>query len=83
VIDRRWAVLGQPWAHGVDSGTTILAGSDDPHIGTLVCDTYDGMNTGDLAEARALADHIVCIHNAWIDSQAPQGVATEDEYRGG
>lgn len=33
-----WFQVGQPWNH---KGDFVCAGSEDPHIGTYVCDTED------------------------------------------
>lgn len=60
-----WFILGQPWAHSDYAGTRILAGSPDPHVGAAVLDAYDVVGGySDVDTARALAEHIVLLHNA-------------------
>ena len=74
LLTTRWYLIGQPWCHSSQSGTAILAGSEDPHAGTFVADTdvtdtecpvdYDNP---DMQSARAIAQHIVDLHNASLE----------------
>ena len=71
LLAERWYLLGPPWATSDYAGTVILAGSDDPHIGTAVCDTYDMCSDdADLDTAREVAAHIVELHNASLSANA-------------
>ncbi len=69
ILSQKWYILGPPWAYCDYAGTMILAGSDDPNVATSVCDTMDmtGQARGyDDEVARAVAQHIVDLHNASI-----------------
>ena len=67
LIEQKWFLLGQPWCHSSDYGMTILAGSEDPHGGTFICDLQDATDDMDDDTARSLAKHIVDLHNAGLD----------------
>lgn len=84
VLKQPWFLLGQPWCHSEDAGTGVLAGSDDPHVATPVIDCDDlrylweesDDTDDDMAEverkckeqARAIASHIVDLHNASLNT---------------
>lgn len=63
LIDEDWYVVGPPWGNG----TWINAGSPDPHAGTFVldCETITE-SPRTLDEAAALADHIVKLHQTYL-----------------
>lgn len=66
ILTQPWHLLEQPWAHSKDAGTTILAGHEDPHIATFVCDlqpVWDDEGSMDIDTARQVAQHIVDLHN--------------------
>lgn len=64
IVSQPWYLLDAPWAHGDYAGTMILAGSPDPHVGLVVCDTNDLLSgETDVETARAVAEHIVDLHN--------------------
>ena len=72
VLRARWYLLGAPWVLSAQAGMTILAGHPDPHIGILVCDTELGGGDDDIegeavGVARAIAAHMVEVHNEWLD----------------
>lgn len=77
---QRWYLSQSPWFKYEHIGTNILAGSADPHIGVVVLDTlmFDPCDEDDddaasdraLLKARAVAKHIVDIHNAGLDNSA-------------
>ena len=51
-------------------GAAPNAGDPDPHVGLAVCDTCDVLaEETDVETARAVAEHIVQLHNANL--QAP------------
>lgn len=69
IVSQPWYLLGAPWAPGDYAGTMILAGDSDPHLGLTVCDTYDVLaEEADLETARAVAEHIVNLHNASLQA---------------
>lgn len=69
-IEKKWYSLGQPWCHSSESGTAILAGSEDPHKADFLCDFYafeeDRPEDYALQDARELCDHIIDLHNNWL-----------------
>lgn len=77
VLKQRWYLLGQPWCHSDDAGTAILAGNMDPHVATHIADlddlSYLWEESDELgeeeakAQARALAEHIVDVHNGFLN----------------
>jgi len=70
-ITQTWYILGAPWANGADFGTTIIAGSPDPHLATPIADMFIDWEDSERTEqkeldaARAIAAHIVDLHNQW------------------
>lgn len=64
ILEMEWFTLEQPWCASEFSGMTILVGSNDPHVGRAICDIEDFSN-GEISndEARAIAQHIVDLHN--------------------
>ena len=66
ILNQLWYLLDQPWAHSNDAGMTILAGSEDPHRATIVCDLqpmWEEESFIDNATARMAAKYIVDLHN--------------------
>lgn len=69
IVSQPWYLLDAPWAHSDYAGTMILAGSPDPHVGLVVCDTNDLLSgEADVETARAVAEHIVDLHNASVQA---------------
>lgn len=65
LLAQPWYALGPTWATSDYAGTVILAGNEDPHLGTAVCDTYNMLAEELCLEtARKVADHIIRLHNA-------------------
>lgn len=80
LLAQRWYLLGAPWATSDYAGTVILAGSEDPHIGTVVCDTYDAhSDDADLDAAREVAAHIVELHNANLGANREKSEKEADQ----
>lgn len=73
ILIEHWFLLEQPFTPSDLAGYTVLAGSSDPHIGVVVCDLQpiEWVNDDDVTagEARAIATHIVDLHNSWIEHQ--------------
>lgn len=64
-----WYLLDQPWCHSDNAGMGILSGNMDPHVGVVIADTQDVLGDNyDNNTARAIAAHIVFIHNAILDN---------------
>ena len=69
LLAQPWYPLGEPWVHSEGAGTAILSGNYDPHIATPICDTEDLIGDNyDIETARALADHIIDLHNNHLDT---------------
>jgi len=76
IIDQPWYTVGEPWSEPDQAGTYIIAGTNDPHAGSFVCDC-ENMVDDDCFEserhaldhARMIAEHIVKIHNNSLESK--------------
>jgi hypothetical protein len=71
LINTDWYVVGPPWG----DGTWINAGSADPHGGTFVMDCHETFTGAPRtkAEAAELADHIVKLHQIYIEARRKRG----------
>lgn len=82
VLNQKWYLSGDPWFRWEHVGTVILAGSPDPHAGTVVADLLgydeyeDESSDRKLEQTRAIAAHIVDIHNASIQCDDGSGDAS-------
>lgn len=66
VMDAEWFVVGDPWLPR-DCMPYVIAGSNDPHIGTPVFDITEPddhyLDEQEQAAGFAIAEHIVGMHN--------------------
>ncbi|MBK1732900.1 hypothetical protein [Thiococcus pfennigii] len=89
ILTQRWYLLGPPWACGRDAGLTVLAGDPDPHAAQIVADlelaalhTEENGHDGPTREAmRAVAAHIVALHNAGLAGAALRSLAAPPQRR--
>ena len=67
----KWYLPEEPWGE-----TSILAGSSDPHEGTIVCENefarfnpklYDVEDIDEFV--RGIMKHIVDLHNRWVEEE--------------
>lgn len=78
ILEMRWHVVGAPWLPS-DTLPYIVAGNEDPHAGIPVVDLMDleewDQDTAASIEADpfAVAQHIVDVHNAWLDARDHDG----------
>lgn len=77
IIKETWYLLTEPWG----DGTTVLAGSPDPHRGKIICQNefalfnpesyFEFESDFSLANTKTLISqvmkHIVEIHNEWLE----------------
>jgi hypothetical protein len=77
LLKQKWFLLGQPWTHSDQAGFAILAGDEDPHIGVFVADMQDYSDAVDDETARAIAAHVVKLHNDSIEPAAGAQVTEE------
>lgn len=69
-LKQTWFLLGQPWTHSNDAGFTILAGDEDPHIGRAIIECQDFSDDAlDAETCRAIARHVVELHNKALEQQ--------------
>lgn len=70
VMHQEWFVVGQPWIHS-NQVPYIIAGSQDPHGGTFVCDLEScGGDIVDISEAYAIGEHICKLQRAYLRARA-------------
>lgn len=68
-LKMRWYTVDAPWANSGDAGLTIIAGSNDPHVGIFVLDLAESFGELDAFQIefrRSLAQHIIELHNYMI-----------------
>ena len=69
LIFEKWYVLSEPWG----TGSAILAGNCDPHLGEIVCSNEnafynpEGYQVDDIGTfVSGIMHHIVKVHNEWL-----------------
>ena len=76
ILKMKWYPVGSPWLPP-DTPTYIVAGNEDPHGATMVCDMPDDFDSGDMERAElidqgwSIAHYICGLHNKHL-SESPE-----------